>query len=252
MRFMSWRKEESFTDHAHWPFSALLSLILAFISTYSFWLFEQKGEARKQLTDIDTLLSITTRDTAASLDAIQHQLGLLKQGSGPAAVEKISLYVSTINTMVQQITVLQRIATPDRLPVLQATNLIPLFIEVAEMYAEPLKMRDLSLALPSDPGPVMAKCNKWLMCHTVFGNILAYAIEKTNTESTIKIECFQEDKGARIIFAFKGQAFSPEVLKGYLEHGLYVAQKMVLIHNGQILFATTPEGMHNVILILPV
>jgi sensor domain CHASE-containing protein len=236
MLFTSWRKEKILSDHDHWPFSGLISLILGLIAVYTYWLFEQKSQSKKQLEDVNTLLGITSRDTSAALDGIQHQLNLMKQGSVPVSIEKITHHVASITTMIQQITVLQRIAIPGITPPMQDADLRPLMKEVAEKYDSFLVQKSLFLDLPEDETKVVVNCNKWLISHSVLGSILCYVAGNADNNSVIKITLMPQ----KLTFSFEGEV-SPEVLNGYLDHGLYVAQQVMNIHQGSLTF-----GRHSI------
>jgi hypothetical protein len=133
--------------------------------------------------------------------------------------------------MIQQITVLQRIAIPGTSPEVQKTDLGHLIQEMADSYKAVLVAKNIFLELPKTSSPVIVSCNKWLICHSVLGNILTYVTTRIGHEAVIKITLSSHN----ISFSFEGEN-SSEVLSGHLEQGLYVAGQVMTIHQGRLEF----------------
>jgi len=213
---------------------------MAAIATSTFWLFEQRRITNVQLDDIKALLKITARDTTANLDAIKGQLNLIKHGSGPVAIEKFYHYVDEISSMVQQITVLERLTGLGYQHQLLPAQLLPLLNEAIESLKGPSFEKHIVWKIDSeDFEHTMVIANKWLLCHSILENVARYTLEMSYPESTINISCRVERSVCAITFQYQGD--SPEENREP-DHGLFIAQKVLQIHNGGLQFEDKGPG----------
>ncbi len=231
--FISWQKASEPFSYA-FPISFILGFFFATIITYSYILFEQKRFIRDQLSDIESLLKLTIQDASSSFHSIRGQLDLMRAGVATISLEKISKHFSYIETLMKQVEILQNMSSTVELNKRERTTLLPLFLELSTIWQE--KLNEKKLLLNYDPeqlADARIAGNKWLICHSIFGNIIAKAIYTSPVGSDINIKCINE-KGFHLI-TFDCQLDQRPPRDGVFSQGILIAQKVTQLHRGELI-----------------
>lgn len=232
INFISWRKSSLKLSHL-WLLTVLISLIISGLLTYSVNLYQQRKFIRDQLADIETLLKLTIKDATASFQSIKGQIDLMRSGVAPFSLEKVGKHVSYIETLMKQIEILQNISSSVDISKQDRTTLLPLFLELSTVWNDKLKEKNLLLNYnPEELADARVVGNKWLICHSIFGNILAKAISLSPSGADIDIKCFHEEGFEKITIHSRIGVNS--TAEKTLSQGMAIAQKMTALHQGEL------------------
>lgn len=240
--FISWRKDPQEMTYG-WSMSLLIGLILSLTIVYGFNLYKQRRFIKDQLSDVESLLKLTVQNTSSSFNIIQGQLDLMKIGAAPFSLDKIEKNVSYIATLLEQIKVLQNMAEAVDLKKQERTSLLPLFLELSELWND--KLREKRILLDYDPevlADTRIQGNKWLLCHSVFGSILNHTIQSTPVNGQIKIRCSRKDNQQVISIDNFGMASTQNAWdEGNNSQTFDIVRKVVHLHQGELEIVGTPD-----------
>lgn len=248
--FLSWQKKPS-TDNYLWPLSIFMALIISFIMTYLYGLFEQKLHSNMHPDEVDNLLRVSIQDASSGMVLIQNQLELMKLGASHISPKRISLHAMYISNLLEQIKILQRISNQDESTKLHKTLLLPLLTEVTDYFNETVENKKIALVLNSeDLAKVSFFAHSTLFKNSVLLNLFNHIIQNTSPGTTIQINNTQNKYHHQIsITVIDLLASSDFREKMKSDRSLTGARRVLELHQGELLIENNTQG-HLIFLIL--
>ncbi len=155
-------------------------------------------------------------------------------GAAPISLDRITKHVNYIQTLLVQVKILQNIAESVDLTKEGRTALLPLFLELSEVWNEKLKEKDLLLHYdPEQLANIRVNGNKWLLCHSVFGNIIAHTIAHSVEGTNIDIE-YTKDHSYHCVSFHNQKGVNTNSKLEFETQGLNIVKKVVDLHKGKL------------------
>lgn len=255
VEFYSWPINQTFDFKLPWYLCFLMAFIFSTLSTLSFRLFGQKRDTIEQLEKIKALIDFTTKEASSSLMGIYRELNLMGKETGYVSTDKVSKYVSYISNLLDQISVSEKISNQSRMLEFQHAQISPILQEQLDLYGD--RLSDKALGVKIDDSPLMQDfevwSNKWLLCHSVFGNIMRNVVYYASPNTDIKITYLQNEND-KIISFYHLQDETPgrDVLHDeILDRCLAIAKEVVKVSNGNIDVIDKPVGGRTIVIKFP-
>lgn len=251
MTFISWPKNP-ITRFGHWIWNLALGLTLAFILTYFYSLSELRGRNNLQIEDIEHLLRFSLQDAASSAALIQNQAELTKRGASHVPIDRITLYAGHITNLLDQIKFLRRMTNLEESTKLTEVPVFQSLIQMMDYYQDKIQFRGVQFLLhEEDFNQVSVMANKWLLTHTVFGNLLSHAIQNAPDQSSIEIKCTRVDSHYQITIKNISTEGPLVPERKTIERGLGSARRVLELFHGDLLLENDLRGQLIYIIILP-
>lgn len=253
--FYSWPIHPGFDFKLPWYLCFLMAFVFSILTTLSYRLVGQKRETNVQLRKIKALINFTAKEASSSLMGIYKELNLMGKETGYVSTDKVSKYISYISNLLDQISVSEKISHPSQMLEFQNAQIYPLLREQLDLYSD--RLRDKGLKVKIDDSPLMHDfqvwSNKWLLCHSVFGNILRNLVYYASPGSDINVTFFQDDKNKLISFYhLEDETPGRDVLHDeILDRCLSIAKEVVKVSNGCIDVIDKPVGGRTIVVKFP-
>ncbi len=252
VHFYSWPVHPGFDFKLPWYICFLLSLVISSLATFAFRLFGQKKETKDQLDRIKALIDFTAKEASSSLMGIYKELNLMGKETGYVSTDKVSKYVSYISNLLDQISVSEKISHPGMMLEFQQNQIYPLLQEQIELFQN--KLNDKKLVVDIDESPLFnqfeVRSNKWLLCHSVLGNIMRNIVYYATPASSIKVTFLQDENYKMISFYHPQEEKTVrDILQDeILDRCLSIAREVAKISNGSIDVIEKPVGGRTIVL----
>lgn len=250
--FYSWPKVPAFNYKMPWYLCGLIALIFSVFATYTYRLFDQRQETKNQLKKIKTLINFTANEASASLMGIYKELNLMGKETGYVSTDKVSKYISYIANLLDQISVSDKLNHPNQLLEFENNQVYPLLLEQIESFSD--RMNDKNIKIKIDESPLIHNfevwSNKWLLCHSVIGNILRNVLYYAPVNGEINITFIQNDEFKMISF-YHSRDEAPgrdKIHDEILDRCLSIAREVLKIGHGQIDVIEKPTNGRTIVL----
>jgi|GEM_PF-3438610 len=190
-----WPIENQLYRKLKWGHCFLIALLCTSFFTFSYYLYIQRQETKKQLKKINTLITYTAEEATSTLTGIYNELNLMGKETGYVSTEKMVKYIHYITTLLDQISIAEKFIDPRTQPEFNFNNIRPLLTEQLDMLKD--KFSDKHLKIEFDESSYLTDfavwSNKWLLCHSVLGNVLRIIHYYSKKGSTAKITFYEEE-----------------------------------------------------------
>lgn len=244
IEFTTWPNEKKFYYNLPWYQCLLLSIILSSFLTYTYSLYLLRQEARKQLTKINALIAFTSQETSMSLASIYNELNLMGKETGYVSTDKMIKYVSYISTLLDQITISKKFFNPLAQPEFNYYSISPLLDEQIELLQNKLSAKGLRIVVDG-PSEVEHQVwsNKWLLSHSILGNVLRAIQYYAKPESTIRATFYEEEKSYFLSFNIElDEKNTDELHQEIMDRCLSIAAEVARLSKGEIETYERPQG----------
>ncbi|MCM2348721.1 MAG: hypothetical protein NDI69_01790 [Bacteriovoracaceae bacterium] len=232
--FESWRVDGSsfilFPQYGNLIIAFMLALIVAFMTR----LQEQKKKARNQLSDISSLLTLTSKEALSNLVDMHSEINQLEQGKDQ---EKIcSKNINYITNLIEQIDLLQTMTQSKEGAHHEVHQFLPLLERQLDLLNDIIEKKHLVIQYSKEKlTEVTINANGWLIQNSVLSNVLSHAIIYSQAGSVITIENQSSDETHVITFHIKTvHQKGPESNSLSLDRRMEVAKRILQIYEGEL------------------
>jgi hypothetical protein len=246
-----WPIEKQFFYHLNRSNCLIIAFLLTSFLTYSFYLYIQRKESKNKIRKITTLIHFTAEETTSTLTRIYNELNLMGKETGYVSTDKMIKYIHYITTLLDQMTFAEKFIHPKSRPEFSNNNIHPLLTEQIEMLKDKLDEKNLTVAFDeSDETPdFQVWANKWLLCHSVLGNILRVMNYFTKENGQIRITFYQDQDWNYLNFnGLLSNSSLDEFHTEIMERSLVVASEVAKLSKGEIEIYHRPANSKTIVL----
>lgn len=242
--FISWPKNPVESNQMQFAVSFLIALFVSALSTLSFYFYNQRAKTKERFHYIHSILNLTIQDTNHTLRTIHYQLQQAILGGTTARMDRILKHISYVSSLVRQIEVLGKLTGSVDRKEFTKTPILPVLLELSELYNDHFVEKRLLFNYdPEELSKVEVMADKWLLTHSVFAHFLRQAINDAVPESDINFKHQVKDEMNCFSIIYTGKGFSEDFLKQKMSgKENYVAEKVIHLHHGTLIFANTQTG----------
>lgn len=250
--FYSWPINPSFDYQLPWYLSLLISVIISALLTLIYKLIGQRQETKYQLEKIKAMINFTAKEASTSLMGIYKELNLMGKETGYVSTDKVSKYVSYISNLLAQISVSEKISQPSQMLITENVQVLPLLQEQLQLFSDRLSDKGVTVNIDESPlaNTLEVHANKWLLCHSVLGNILHNIVFYVSNNSEIKVTFLQDDNQKMISFYYLTDKRTSvgTIEDEVLDRCLAIAFEVAKLSHGSIDVIDKPVGGRTIVL----
>ena len=249
-----WPIKNNLYQNLKWTHCLLIALLCTSFFTFSYYLFIQRQETRKQLRKINTLIKFTAEEATNTLTGIYTELNLMGKETGYVSTEKMLKYIHYITTLLDQITIAEKFFDPKSHPEFSYNNIYPLLTEQLEMFRDKLDEKNLLVEFDetSHIKDFQVWSNKWLLCHSVLGNIVRVMHHYAKDGAAIKVTFYEEETNYYLSFNSEiTEENTDEIHSEIMDRSLVIAREVAKLSKGEIDVYSRPVGTKTIVLKFP-
>lgn len=192
--FYSWDKSPIGSYEISWIFCLLIGLIIASLSLITIRNQDLRRLEEKHVARIQDLINYAIQQSSSALSEFSQRL----QREGKSTEDVMSM-VFYLNNLIQQLSTSTSLKNELPSSELQRVSFKEIINEQLAVHQSALKEKHVKVkASYRDERDIIRDGHRWLLSHSVIGNILRYLIYNAKTQSDVQIIFFEED-GSKII-----------------------------------------------------
>ena len=192
INFFSWQITPSITYKPNKWITLLISFIISAFATYAFRMKSLRRKERSQLTKINALLDSTAHEASSALNIFQRQLKA-SDNDNWVEREKVANYIFYVCNLLDQLSITSKLCQSSYDPQVKPVGVLELLQEQIALFQNINQEKAIIIKVDhSDFANFKVSANRWLLSHSVFGNILRTLIIKAPEHTEIQISVFKD------------------------------------------------------------
>lgn len=235
--FYSWDKTPIGSYEISWIFCLLIGLIIALLSTLALRNLNLRRREEIHVTRIKELINYAIQQSSTALSEFCQRL----QREGKSTDDVLSM-IFYLNNLINQLSTSTSFKNELPSSELQRVSLREVLNEQLLVHQSACKEKKLKVkASFRDGKDIIRDGHKWLLSHSVIGNILRYLIYNAKAGTDVQILFLEEDHSKIISFhgTFEKEEvddpeFLPTATDQVLNKGIEIAQEVLMMTGGEL------------------